>query len=135
MTMLASRISVGWGIYCCTIGSTKLWFPSRKSVASHRGGLSLVLDGHCRLGRSRGLNCLYFLHGSRNLGTILSALSWKLCQCGADEHRHFAGKGGLGRWLGELKTPLTYREEEIKQGCFPNASKALRLMVGRAWWD
>ncbi len=70
-----------------TIGSTKLWFPSRRSdtcqtvhkypdwhypapVASHRGGLSLVLDGHCRFGRSRGLNCRYFFHGSRSIGMV-----------------------------------------------------------------
>jgi hypothetical protein len=50
-----------------TIGSTKDWFPSRRSVASHLGGFSIVLEGHCRFGRLMGLNGLYFLDGSLSL--------------------------------------------------------------------
>ena len=49
------------------MGSTKLWFPSRRSVASHRGALSIVLLGHWRSGRLRGGNFLYFLEGSWSL--------------------------------------------------------------------
>ena len=49
------------------MGSTKLWLPSRKSVASHRGALSMVLSGHVRLGRFTGGNFLYFLEGSLSL--------------------------------------------------------------------
>jgi hypothetical protein len=56
-----------------TIGSTKLWLPSLRSVESHRGGLSIVLEGHCLFGRSRGLKALYFFEGSLSLETILSA--------------------------------------------------------------
>ena len=50
-----------------TIGSTKLWLPSRKSVESQRGGLSTVLFGHCLSGRWRGGNFLYFFEGSLSL--------------------------------------------------------------------
>jgi hypothetical protein len=50
-----------------TIGSTKLWLPSRRSVASQRGGLSIVLFGHVRSGKFNGLNRLYFLEGSLSL--------------------------------------------------------------------
>ena len=49
---------------CFTIGSTKDWFPSRKSVASQRGGFSIVLDGHCRFSNLRGVNFRYFRDGS-----------------------------------------------------------------------
>lgn len=52
-----------------TIGSTKDWFPSRRSVASHRGGFSMVLEGHCRSGRSSGLNDRYLVDGSLSLYT------------------------------------------------------------------
>lgn len=52
------------------MGSTKLWFPSLRSVESHRGGFSIVLVGHCRLGISRGLNLRYFLEGSLSLCTV-----------------------------------------------------------------
>jgi hypothetical protein len=57
-----------------TIGSTKLWFPSRKSVESHLGGLSMVLEGHCRPGRLRGLKGLYFVEGSLSLVVKESAV-------------------------------------------------------------
>lgn len=50
-----------------TMGSTRDWFPSRRSVANHRGGFSMVFEGHCRFGRSSGLNDLYFLDGSWSL--------------------------------------------------------------------
>lgn len=50
-----------------TIGSTKLWLPSRKSVDSHRGAFSIVLDGHCLFGRLIGGNFLYFTDGSLSL--------------------------------------------------------------------
>lgn len=50
-----------------TMGSTKLWLPSLRSVASHLGALSMVFDGHCRLGRFNGLDLLYFLEGSWSL--------------------------------------------------------------------
>jgi hypothetical protein len=49
------------------MGSTKLWLPSRRSVASHRGALSMVLFGHWRSGRLMGGNLLYFLEGSLSL--------------------------------------------------------------------
>lgn len=52
-----------------TIGSTKDWFPSRRSVASHRGGLSMVLEGHCRSEISSGLNGRYLDDGSLSLDT------------------------------------------------------------------
>ena len=47
-----------------TIGSTKDWFPSRKSVASQRGGFSNVLDGHCRSSNFKGVDFRYFRDGS-----------------------------------------------------------------------
>ena len=50
-----------------TMGSTKLWFPSRRSVESHRGALLMTLEGHWRSGRSSGLNCLYLRQGSLSL--------------------------------------------------------------------
>lgn len=49
------------------MGSTRLWFPSRRSVASHRGALSRVLFGHWRSGREMGGNLLYFVEGSLSL--------------------------------------------------------------------
>ena len=49
------------------MGSTKLWLPSRKSVESHRGGLSRVLLGHCRSSSLRGGKRLYFFEGSLSL--------------------------------------------------------------------
>jgi hypothetical protein len=56
-----------------TIGSTKLWLPSRKSVASQRGGLSIVLAGHCRFSSFKGGNFRYFLEGSLSLGMVSRA--------------------------------------------------------------
>ncbi|KAI5304297.1 hypothetical protein KEM55_000138 [Ascosphaera atra] len=50
-----------------TIGSAKLWLPSRRSVASQRGGLSKVLVGHCLLGKFKGLKGLYLVEGSLSL--------------------------------------------------------------------
>lgn len=51
------------------MGSTRLWLPSRRSVANQRGALSTVLLGHCRSGRCSGWNLLYFFHGSLSLYT------------------------------------------------------------------
>lgn len=53
-----------------TMGSTRLWLPSRRSVDSHRGGLSMVLLGHDRSGRFRGLKALYFFQGSASIGML-----------------------------------------------------------------
>lgn len=53
--------------YSPTMGSTKLWFPSRKSVDSHLGGFSIVLLGHCLFSSFRGGNGLYFVEGSLSL--------------------------------------------------------------------
>lgn len=53
-----------------TMGSTRLWFPSLKSVDSQRGGLSSVLLGHDRSFRSRGLKALYFFEGSASIGML-----------------------------------------------------------------
>jgi len=50
------------------MGSTSDWLPSRRSVDSHRGGLSMVLDGHALSGRVNGVNFLYFFHGSLSIG-------------------------------------------------------------------
>jgi hypothetical protein len=50
-----------------TMGSTKLWFPSLRSVDSHRGALSIVLFGHWRSGKFTGANLRYFLEGSLSL--------------------------------------------------------------------
>lgn len=55
-----------------TIGSTKLWLPSRKSVASHLGGLSMTLLGHVLFSSFNGGNLLYFLEGSASLYFIVS---------------------------------------------------------------
>jgi hypothetical protein len=46
------------------MGLARAWFPSRKSVDSQIGGLENVLEGHCLLGRWRGVYGLYFLEGS-----------------------------------------------------------------------
>ena len=54
-----------------TMGSTKLWLPSRKSVESHRGGASMVLFGHWRFLSLRGGNLLYFFDGSLSLKSKL----------------------------------------------------------------
>lgn len=53
-----------------TIGSGRLWLPSRRSVANHRGALSITLSGHCRLGRFKGLKGLYFFEGSLSLEIV-----------------------------------------------------------------
>lgn len=50
-----------------TIGSTRLWFPSLRSVASHLGALFRTLEGHCRSGRLTAGKDLYFLDGSLSL--------------------------------------------------------------------
>ncbi len=55
-----------------TIGSAKAWLPSLKSVASHRGGLSMVLDGHCRSLIFNGLKARYFFEGSSSLGVSVN---------------------------------------------------------------
>lgn len=49
------------------MGSTKLWLPSLRSVDSHRGALSIVLEGHWRSGRFSGGNFRYFFEGSLSL--------------------------------------------------------------------
>lgn len=53
-----------------TMGSTRLWLPSLRSVDSHRGGLSIVLLGHDRSGRFSGWKALYFFHGSLSIGMM-----------------------------------------------------------------
>lgn len=55
-----------------TIGSTSDWFPSRKSVDSHRGGLSMVLEGHDLSGRFNGWNFRYLVEGSLSIGIMTS---------------------------------------------------------------
>ena len=50
-----------------TMGSTRLWLPSRRSVASQRGALTIVLLGHCLSGRFTGGNGLYLVEGSLSL--------------------------------------------------------------------
>lgn len=52
------------------MGSTKLWFPSRRSVDNHRGGRSIVLLGHVLSGRCSGSNFLYFFDGSLSIGIL-----------------------------------------------------------------
>lgn len=52
------------------MGSTRDWFPSLRSVDSHRGALSMVLLGHCRSGRCTGGNALYFVEGSLSLRSV-----------------------------------------------------------------
>lgn len=49
------------------MGSTRLWFPSRKSVDSQRGGLVIVFEGHCRSGRFSTGKGLYLVDGSLSL--------------------------------------------------------------------
>jgi hypothetical protein len=44
--------------------------PSRKSVDSQRGGLSMVLLGHVLSGRFNGWNFLYFVDGSLSIGIL-----------------------------------------------------------------
>ena len=64
-------------------------------MASHRGGLSFVLEGHCLLGRSRGLNWRYFFHGSLSLRFV------SLCFC-LDEssvHGHLEYVGHVGKYM------------------------------------
>ena len=60
-----------------TIGSTKLWLPSRKSVASQRGGLSIVLEGHCRFSSFKGGNFRYLVEGSLSLGMVSTSTQTK----------------------------------------------------------
>ena len=53
-----------------TMGSTRLWLPSLRSVDSQRGGFSIVLLGHVLSGRCNGLNGWYFFHGSASIGIL-----------------------------------------------------------------
>jgi hypothetical protein len=53
-----------------TMGSTKLWLPSRRSVDNQRGGLSMVLLGHDLSGRFNGWNFLYLVEGSLSIGIL-----------------------------------------------------------------
>ena len=62
-----------------TMGSTRLWFPSLKSVASHLGALSMVLFGHWRSGRFKGWNFLYFFEGSLSLQRRKGVCQRSLC--------------------------------------------------------
>ncbi len=90
------------------MGSTKLWLPSLRSVASHRGALSMVLLGHWRSGRLRGGNFLYFLEGSLSLRqpAVVSFLEFvtpkrqaslmRGAEC-SGLHRHFGGLCGAER--------------------------------------
>ena len=65
-----------------TMGSTRLWFPSRRSVDSQRGGLSMVLLGHDLSGRLRGLKALYLVHGSASMGILGGVKSARVAGCG-----------------------------------------------------
>ena len=56
------------------MGSGRDWLPSRRSVDSHRGGLSMVLEGHDRSGRFNGWNFLYFFHGSLSIGMLAAGM-------------------------------------------------------------
>lgn len=77
-----------------TMGSTKLWLPSRKSVASHLGGLVMVLEGHCLLSSLRGGNGLYFFEGSLSLCRTASALESERQNGLGGSHRHFDRNAG-----------------------------------------
>jgi hypothetical protein len=62
------------------MGSTKLWLPSRKSVDSHRGGLSMVFSGHCLFSSLRGGKRLYFFEGSLSLFSRISQFLLNMMQ-------------------------------------------------------
>ncbi len=75
------------------MGSTKDWFPSLRSVASQRGGLSMVREGHWRFDMSKGLKRLYFFEGSLSLPAAPSApiharFSWCCGTVSLHSHRH-----------------------------------------------
>ena len=82
-----------------TIGSTKLWLPSLRSVDSHLGGLSIIFEGHWRSGRFKGVNLRYFLEGSLSL-----------------DHRELAFEGG-GLWRGQ--------DDETNMGILSNWERLL----------
>jgi hypothetical protein len=74
------------------MGSTKLWLPSRKSVESQRGGLSMVLLGHCRFSSLTGGNFLYFFEGSLSLfPKILVPCVSRTRDAKSNSHRHVDG--------------------------------------------
>lgn len=77
-----------------TMGSTKLWLPSRRSVDSQRGGLSIVLLGHDRSGRFNGWNFLYFVDGSLSIGMLAVGLFLLAAQFRTTFCR---GRGGVYR--------------------------------------
>jgi hypothetical protein len=58
-----------------TMGSTRLWLPSLRSVDSQRGGFSIVLLGHVLSGRCNGLKGRYFVHGSASIGILSQHLA------------------------------------------------------------
>lgn len=68
-----------------TIGSGRLWFPSRRSVAIQRGAFSITLSGHWRFGSLRGGNRLYLFEGSLSL---LRSVKRRGGEMGPDIHRH-----------------------------------------------
>jgi hypothetical protein len=76
------------------MGSTKLWLPSRKSVESHRGGLSIVLLGHWRFSSLRGGNLLYFCEGSLSLESKSLAFGLQDPEAQRVLHRHIDGRWG-----------------------------------------
>lgn len=88
---LVSSCRIGKGLGH-TIGSTKLWLPSRKSVESHLGGLSIVLSGHCLFSSFRGGNRLYFIEGSLSLHLSISILPNTRIEFLS--HGHFDGMAG-----------------------------------------
>ena len=102
------------------MGSTKLWLPSRKSVESHRGGLSMVLLGHCRFSSLRGANFLYFFEGSLSLfPKLLMFLVSRVRGATSHSHRHDDGWWGnsfsvngtialSGLWTVILESSLTF---------------------------
>lgn len=75
------------------MGSTKLWFPSRRSVESQRGGLSIVLEGHCLFASWRGLKAVYFFEGSLSLCSQSSDLSFCRAEGGGFPHGHLDDGG------------------------------------------
>ena len=50
--------------------SISAWLPSRRSVESQRGGLTMVFDGHWRSGRSTWGKGRYLVDGSRSMASL-----------------------------------------------------------------
>lgn len=63
------------------MGFARAWFPSRRSVDIQIGGLVIVLDGHVRSCRFRGVYGLYLTEGSLLQVTQMSLLEKGLVAC------------------------------------------------------